>query len=225
MCGRKTLTKGKVEIIQELLVDEWDESFHWEPSYNIAPTQTTPVLVQWKTKYITQMRWGLVPSWSKDMKLGSKLINARSETLREKPSYRNLLSSKRCAVLSDGYFEWQQSENGKQPFYIHHPRNKLLPLAGLWDVWEDDDNKKVYTYTVITTTPADSISFIHNRMPVILNEDAMHVWINPETPKEKAMKYLLPFGGSLGYYPVSTYVNSPFNNSKACITPIHEERS
>ncbi len=220
MCGRKTLTKGKIEIIQELLINEWDNAFNWVPSYNIAPTQTTPIIIQGERKRVKPMRWGLVPSWSKDIKIGAKMINARAETLTDKPSYRHLISSKRCIVISDGYYEWQKTDTGKQPFFIHHPQKKLLPMAGLWDTWQDEGKNVLLSYTVITTTPADSIKFIHHRMPVILNEDTLPLWINPNTIKQDALNCLIPFNGLLAYYPVSPFVNFPSNNTEECIKPV-----
>ena len=221
MCGRKTLTKGKIEIIQEMLVDDWNDD--WIPIHNIAPTQNTPILLFNEKRFVKNMRWGLVPFWAKDLKMGSRLINARVETLSEKPSCRNLLRSNRCVVITDGYYEWMQTGNGKIPYYIFHPQKNILPMAGLWDKWIDDNNKEYHTYTVITTEPAKPISHIHNRMPVILNDDGIDHWINSNTSAELAISYLTPFENELNFYPVSSFVNSPRNNSEICIQPIIQE--
>ena len=115
MCGRKTLTKGKIEIIEELFVDEWENDFDWKPSYNIAPTQMSPVLLNDGKRKVKPMCWGLVPSWAKDKTIGAKMINARSETLGEKPSFQSLIYQKRCIVISDGYFEWKREGRKKSP--------------------------------------------------------------------------------------------------------------
>ena len=223
MCGRKTLTKGKIEIIQEMLVDDWNDD--WIPSYNIAPTQNTPILIHNEKRIIKTMRWGLVPSWAKDLKMGSRLINARLETLTEKPSFRNLLTSNRCVVITDGYYEWMQTGDGKIPYYIYHPQRNILPMAGLWDKWIDENNKEYHTYTVITTEPAQPIAHIHNRMPVILNFDEIDEWTNINIPCDEALNKLASFSNPLEFYPVSNFVNSPKNNSEICIQPIIQETS
>lgn len=221
MCGRKTLTKGKIEIIQEMLVDDWGDP--WVPSFNIAPTQNTPILLYDERRYIKTMRWGLVPSWAKNIKMGSRLINARSETLSEKPSFKNLLKSNRCVVITDGYYEWMRNGNDKQPYYICHPQNHIMPMAGLWDKWIDENNKEVLSYTVITTEPAKPLAHIHNRMPVLLRNDEVNNWIDSNISTELVMNYLSPFENELKFHPVSNFVNSPRNNSEICIQPITQE--
>ena len=220
MCGRKTLTKGKIEIMEELFVDEWEDDFDWEPSYNIAPTQISPVLLNDGKRKVKPMCWGLVPSWAKDKTIGAKMINARSETLREKPSFQSLIYQKRCIVISDGYFEWKREGKKKKPYYIRDPDGKLLPMAGLWDEWVDKQGKKWLTYTVITTDPSNQINHIHNRMPVILDKLEMDLWINFDCPPNEALTCLKPYEKLLELYPVSTFVNSPANNSDRCILPI-----
>ena len=219
MCGRKTLTKGKIEIIEELFVDEWEDDFDWEPSYNIAPTQISPVLLNHGKRKVKPMCWGLVPSWAKDKTIGAKMINARSETLREKPSFQSLIYQKRCIVISDGYFEWKREGKKKKPYYIRDPDGKLLPMAGLWDEWVDKQGKKWLTYTVITTDPSNQINHIHNRMPVILDKPEMDLWINFDYPPNETLTCLKPYEKFLELYPVSTFVNSPANNSNQCILP------
>ena len=219
MCGRKTLTKGKIEIMEELFVDEWEDDFDWEPSYNIAPTQISPVLLNDGKRKVKPMYWGLVPSWAKDKTIGAKMINARSETLGEKPSFQSLIYQKRCIVISDGYFEWKQEGKKKKPYYIRDPDGKLLPMAGLWDEWVDKQGKKWLTYTVITTDPSNQINHIHNRMPVILDKPEMDLWINFDCPPNEALTCLKPYEKLLELYPVSTFVNSPANNSNQCILP------
>ena len=220
MCGRKTLTKEKIEIIEELLVDEWEEGFDWKPNYNIAPTQTSPILLNDGKRRVRPMHWGLVPSWAKNKTLGAKMINARSETLREKPSFQSLIHQNRCIVISDGYFEWKRDGRKKIPHYIHDPEGKLLLMAGLWDRWVDEKEKKWLTYTVITTEPASRIRHIHNRMPAILDNPEMDLWINSSCPLNDALECLKPYEKPLELYPVSTYVNSPTNNAYQCILPI-----
>ena len=218
MCGRKTLTRDMQSIIEELTIEEWyDDNFY--PSFNIAPTQTSPILIgHGKSRIVKPMEWGLIPSWSKDESIGSKMINARSETLTEKPSFQNLINQNRCVVIADGYFEWKRKSDGSQPFYISHPENKLLPMAGLWTTWESTENEIIKSYTVITTAPQKEISHIHNRMPAILNPMAIDEWIHCEkTPSNQAMTNLVSMVKPLAFHPVSSFVNSPKNNTIDCI--------
>ena len=223
MCGRKTLTRDMQSIIEELAIEEWyDDNFH--PSFNIAPTQTSPILIgDGKSRIVKPMEWGLVPSWSKDESIGPKMINARSETLLEKPSFQNLVHHNRCVVITDGYYEWKRESDGNQPFYIFHPENKLLPMAGLWTSWKSSESQIIKSYTVITTSPQKEISHIHNRMPVILNPMAIDEWIHCEkTPSNQAMTNLVPYTKPLAFHPVSTQMNSPGNNSPDCIRTIQD---
>ena len=226
MCGRKTLTRDLQSIIEELAIDEYlDDGF--EPSYNIAPTQFSPVLIgKDDSRVLKRMKWGLIPSWSKDDAIGSKMINARSESLLEKPSFQNLVHQNRCVVITDGYFEWKKENEGSQPFYISHPKKKLLPMAGLWTTWESSSSRMISSYTVITTIPQKAIAHIHNRMPVILNPTAIDEWIQCEknTPGI-AMANLVPYVGNLSFYPVSTFMNSPKNNSKECIRSTQDSKT
>ena len=168
MCGRKTLTKDTQEIIEELLIDEWGQKDEYSPSYNIAPTKNSPILIYNNKRKIEHMRWGLIPSWAKDKAIGAKMINARGETLLKKPSFKNLVISNRCIVITDGYFEWHNIGTVKTPYYFHDPKKNILPMAGLWDEWKSANGELMKTYTVITTTPKTEYAHIHNRMPVIL---------------------------------------------------------
>ena len=220
MCGRKTLTKDTQAIIEELLIDEWDQKDEYNPSFNIAPTQNSPILIYSNKRKIEQMRWGLIPSWSKNKTIGAKMINARGETLLEKPSFKNLVISKRCVVITDGYFEWQNIGTVKTPHYFHDPKKNILPMAGLWDEWKSANGELMKTYTVITTTPKPEYAHIHSRMPVILPHSEIDVWINTRDHSPKAaLGRVLPYRYELEVYPVSTFVNSPKNNSARCITP------
>ncbi len=218
MCGRKTLTKDKAEIIKEYLVKESNAKFDWQPSYNIAPTQTTPILVQNGERKIISMRWGLLPFWAKDQKIGYKMINARSETLTQKQSFAPLLKDHRCIVITDGYYEWKTDNTGKQPYYIFRDNHDFMPMAGLWSQWRSKTGEIINSYTVITTEPAEKIAHIHNRMPAIITSDNMQIWLNYKkfTPG-KAVNALNPYREKLNFYPVSKYMNSPKNNSPKCI--------
>ena len=225
MCGRKTLTKDKKTIIEELLIDEWQDD-NYEPSFNIAPTQNCPVLISTEnSRIIKSMKWGLVPNWSKNRSIGSKMINARSETILEKVSFKNLIRTNRCVIISDGYYEWKRYGDGKKPFYIHHPEHKLLLMAGLWTSWGSSSDA-ISTYTVITTTPQKQIAHIHNRMPVILELSQIDNWIKPSKGNKISAQLdcLRPFIGKLIYHPVSSFVNSPKNNGRDCILAIKNSK-
>ena len=218
MCGRKTLTKDKREIIEayDVAEENWQNSYKYEPSYNIAPTDESPILVAEGDRYIQFMRWGLIPFWSDDESIGQKMINARSETLQEKRSFKNLLKTNRCIVISDGFYEWKGQKGAKQPYYMRKPDHGFLSMAGLWSQWKSQDNRVVNSYTIITTPPAPNIEDIHNRMPAILQQNNIESWLDADNSVEDALSLLKPYQG-LEYYPVSKYVNSTKNNSPKCI--------
>ena len=121
MCGRKTLTRDVQSIIEEMAIEEWQDADLYTPSFNIAPTHSTPIMIDHVGRYVKPMKWGLIPNWAKDESIGSKLINARSETLLQKPSFQNLVPQKRCVVITDGYYEWKKASRKSIPYYIHHP--------------------------------------------------------------------------------------------------------
>jgi len=208
-------------IIEELAIEEWQNPENYFPSYNIAPTQDTPVIIFNKKRRVKSMRWGLIPSWAKDQSIASRLINARSETILEKPSFKNLVPKQRCIVIADGYYEWKKSSGKSRPYYISHKENKLLPMAGLWDRWNNRQGQYISTYTVITTRPAENISHIHNRMPVILNEKDINPWLNTvDTSLDDCMNLLKPLENDLNSFEVSSFVNSALNNSSRCVEPL-----
>ena len=209
---------SKKAIIEELMVDEWQVE-DYAPSYNIAPTQNSLVLVQEKgSRIIRSMKWGLIPAWSKSELYGSKMINARAETVTTKPSFKNLIPKYRCIVLSDGYYEWKQSGGRKVPFFIQKKDGGLMLFAGLWTTWSMS-SKKVFTYTILTKKAQENISAIHDRMPALIDKSKAEIWINPENRFSEVEQELTNTNGMLNYYQVSNFVNKPSNNSIACISP------
>jgi len=221
MCGRKTLTKDMKSIIKELAIEEWENPDNYIPNYNIAPTQISPILVDTGKRIVKPMRWGLIPSWAKDEKFCSKMINARIETLTKKPSYRNLLAKNRCIVIADGYYEWENDGGKKTPYYLKHSEDKLLMMAGLYDVWKNSSGQLVPTYSIITKDAQYNLSNIHHRMPVILPQEHLDEWLKTDNnPTENAMQIAKEAMPSLEYFPVSTLVNSVRNNSANCIEPV-----
>lgn len=225
MCGRKTLTKGKIEIIKDLSIRIWDDSIEYEPSYNIAPTAMVPVMLYDKQRIVKLMQWGLIPKWAKDLKSLPIFINARAETVAEKPAFGDLVATQRCVVISDGYYEWRRTESGKLPYYIKKPDHAILPMAGLWSEWFGSDGQPKHTYTVITTAASEHLVYVHHRMPVILDSENLNTWLDNNRPVEEALSLLKPFEKKMLAYPVSAFVNNVRNNSPQCIEKAAEPPS
>src|SRR5690625_5192710 len=217
MCGRFTLLATEEEILQYFAIDEPIE--HYEPSYNVAPGQNVlAVIHDGKQKRIGPLRWGLVPSWAKDEKIGYRMINARSETAHEKPSFRQLMARKRCLTVAYSFYEWQTVNGMKQPQRIQVENRRLFTFAGLWDKWVSDD-RTLFTCTMLTKDANDFMKDIHHRMPIILPKDQEDEWIKPYVLKPYEAKQFLDSitDVSLTAYPVSTYVNKATNNDAKCI--------
>lgn len=221
MCGRFVLYRNLEEIKEAFAIDQ----VRWEPetSYNIAPTQDVAVVVQREEENsLEKMKWGLIPSWAKDPKIGSRMINARSETLSEKPSFRRPFKSQRCLVIADGFFEWAETEHGKVPMFVRLKSQRPLGLAGLYDVWESPQGETINSCTIVTTRPNDFMQPIHNRMPLILAKPQEAAWLDPATPHiDQWLSTLTPYPSQdMEAYEVSRWVNSPQNNSVKCIQPV-----
>jgi putative SOS response-associated peptidase YedK len=167
--------------------------------------------------------WGLIPSWAKDPSIGNRLINARAETLAEKPAFRSAYRRRRCLILSDGFYEWKPdaSGKGKTPHYIHMKSREPFAFAGLWEIWTPSDGSEIHSCTIITTTPNELMQTIHNRMPAILSPDSYQVWLNVEEQKPEILSPLLtPYPSSgMSAYPVTKIVNAPQNETPDCIKP------
>ena len=221
MCGRKTLTKDMKSIIEELAIEEWENPDNYIPSYNIAPTQNSPILIDNGKRTIRAMRWGLIPSWAKDDKFGAKMINARIETLTEKPSYKNLLQRNRCIVIADGYYEWKRDGDKKLPYYLKNPDDELLTMAGLYDIWKQPNGNLLPSYTIITKDAQENLSNIHHRMPVILPQVHLNTWLkNEKYSVTNALELAKDSRSELENFPVSLFVNSVKNNSPECLKPL-----
>jgi putative SOS response-associated peptidase YedK len=224
MCGRFTLTVDPAQL---------EEAFPWvetpqelTPSYNIAPSQPVAVVPNNGENRLEFFNWGLIPSWAKDPSIGNRLINARAETLAEKPSFRSALKRRRCLVLADGFYEWKQNPDNKRktPMYIRMKNRKPFAFAGLWEFWNPPDGSSILSCTIITTGPNQLLADIHNRMPVILHEHFYSDWLDPaERRPEDLAEILRPYrDGELEAYPASTLVNKPSNDLPECIKPIEE---
>lgn len=224
MCGRFTLFLDPGEL-QEAFPDFLIQG-DYPPRYNISPTQPVAAIPNTSDKTSDFFVWGLIPSWSKDPTIGSRLINARAETLAEKPSFRTSFRRKRCLILSTGFYEWQfqQDTRSKTPFFIQLMSHKPFAFAGLWDTWFHPDGSEVRSCAIITTEPNDLMSKIHSRMPVILPPESYSQWLAPgDQDLAKLQKLLQPFDSNLmEAYPVSKLVNSPSNDVRECVLPISQ---
>ncbi len=218
MCGRYSLTKP-IKTLQEHFMAKVIFSDH-AARYNIAPSQTVPIVVASQDGLeIRPLRWGLVPHWSKDEKMGQRLINARAETVHEKPSFRDAFRSKRCLVPADGFFEWQVQNGGKIPQYITRTDRNLMAFAGLWSEWKGN-SKTLNTFTIITTQANRQLEPVHHRMPVILSPESYETWTSNASKPDILKNLLKPLPeGILEYFPVSKTVNSPKNDSEDCLVP------
>lgn len=220
MCGRFSLTADTKKLAESFA--EFTPPKELTPRYNIAPTQPVAVVANTGQNKVDFFVWGLIPSWAKDPSIGNRMINARSETLAEKPSFRAAYRRRRCLVLADGFYEWRKnSDKSKTPMYIQLESREPFAFAGLWEQWFSPDGSEVLSCTIITTDPNQLMRSIHNRMPVILPRSAYGQWLDPnEQAPERLHSLLTPFPAEeMTAYPVSTFVNNPRNESAQCIAP------
>jgi putative SOS response-associated peptidase YedK len=222
MCGRFTLTVNPAESNEVFSSYIFPQQF--APRFNIAPTQPVLVIPNDDQNAADLFIWGLIPMWAKDPSIGSRLINARGETLAEKPAFRGSLKYKRCLILADGFYEWKGApgRKTKTPFFIHMKDRKPFAFAGLWDSWNSPDGSQVKTCTIITTVPNDLTAIIHNRMPVILHPRDYARWLDPAAQTPDQLKPLIkPFPAEMmDAYPVGTLVNIPANDIPDLIVPV-----
>ncbi len=200
-----------------------------EPRYNIAPTQLVPTVLrtpkadrkpspEHSDRQLQMLRWGLIPSWAKEPAIGARLINARAETVTEKPSFRAAFRHRRCLVVADGFYEWQRQERKKQPFYFRLQDGQPFGFAGLWERWEAADGEVIESCTILTTAANELVRPIHDRMPVILDRKDYDLWLDPMVQVEPLQQLLRPYQAeAMMSYPVSTQVNKAGNNSPECI--------
>lgn len=226
MCGRFTLASD-AEMLQQVFFD-FEVPMNLSPRYNISPTQDVAVIANTEPQsnggHVEFFHWGLIPSWAKDPGIGNRMINARSETLAEKPSFRNAYKRRRCLVLSDGYYEWQKipGDRRKQPVYIRLKSQKPFALAGLWEIWQTEEMAEpLRSCTIITCPPNALLAEIHHRMPVILPQGVYAEWLAPDVRSADALQSLLtPYTDEdMEAYPVSRFVNRPVNDAPQCIAP------
>ncbi|QNG59107.1 SOS response-associated peptidase [Bacillus sp. PAMC26568] len=223
MCGRYTLFSEFAELVERFQIGSAIEEDEYIYSYNIAPShEVLSVINDGKQNRMGFLRWGLIPAWAKDEKIGYKTINARSETLAEKPSFRNAFKKKRCLILADSFYEWQRNDEVKTPMRIKMKTNEPFGMAGLWESWKSPHGKTIYSCTVITTEPNKLMSTIHDRMPVILKREDEAAWLNPAiSDTDYLHQFLKPFDEKqMEAFQVSSEVNSPKNNGVHLIREI-----
>ena len=219
MCGRFTLHHSTEDIAERFLVEQ--TMLELAPRYNIAPSQDIPVVLQRERRTLQTLKWGLVPSWARDPAIGNRMINARSESIAEKPAFRQALRQRRCLLPTSGYYEWMRRGKAKVPHYIHRPDGGLLALAGIWEEWQTPEQGILRTVALITTEPNAFAASIHTRMPALLEGEDEALWLDPSrTNSGDLLPLLRPYEGELAAHPVSAAVNRVSEDSPACIDPV-----
>jgi putative SOS response-associated peptidase YedK len=218
MCGRFTIRSSPQKVAEVFGLSELPL---FEPRYNVAPTQQVPtVRTQDDRRELAYLRWGLIPGWADDPKIGSRMINARADTVTEKPSYRKPLALRRCLIVADGFYEWQSVEGKKQPYFIRLRDDRPFGLAGLWERWTRGE-QTIESCTIVTTEANAALAGLHDRMPVILDPPDFERWLDPAVQEAERLTPLLrPYSGDdLIATPVSNRVNSPTHEGPQCLAP------
>lgn len=222
MCGRAKLPDDVSEIKLDLKID-WDEIVDYQPHWNAAPTSKLPVVISKDGgRLLTLMRWGLVPPWARDIKIGSSTFNARAEGLDRRPAFRAAWQAgRRCLVVADGYYEWRDAD--KQPFAVALGNRGPMTFAGLWDLWRAPDGTTLKSFTIITTQANDRLASLHGRMPVLLAPDRWADWLGETPASDRDLKALLkPYPGeSMSFWPVDKRVGNVRNDSPDLFAPRH----
>ncbi len=222
MCGRYSLTTPVDDLVEVFEVPP--VTFDYGPRYNIAPTQDVPVVASDRRgTRLGLLRWGLVPFWADDPSVGSRMINARGESLLERPAFKEAAVSRRCLVPADGFYEWAVEGGRKVPYWIHSPDGEPMGFAGIWERWHPGGPEAVYSMAIITVDANDRIRHLHDRMPAIVPAADRKTWLDAETPAADALSLLKPYEGALDAYPVSTLVNSPANDEPACVERVPDD--
>lgn len=218
MCGRYTITLEPADFEVELGISDFPPDF--APRYNVAPTQQVVAVRDSEAKKAEWLKWGLIPYWAKDPSIGARMINARSETLREKPSFRQAFERRRCLILADGFYEWQKHEGRPStPFYIQLKEGKPFAFAGLWEKWQSAE-EEIISCTIITCAANEMIKPVHDRMPVILDKTTAWNWLNPASPEELS-GYLVPYPSEdMQMVQIGTAINNSHVESPDLIIPV-----
>lgn len=223
MCGRFVLTVNPEVVQQEFNLTT--PPAQMQPRYNIAPTQPVMVITNENPKEATYHKWGLIPSWAKDMSMASKMINARSESAAQKPAYRAAFRRRRCIIPTDGFYEWNENDGKKTPMFIHRPNNELYGMAGLWEIWHDPDGGELRTCSILTTDANAFMQQFHHRMPVILHKNDYALWLSPKEEPLPVLQDLMKAYDvdGLQAYEVSKAVNRVSNDTPSLIEPFTQQ--
>jgi putative SOS response-associated peptidase YedK len=218
MCGRFSLTASNEDLINYFGLAR---GLSLDPRYNIAPSQqVAAVRVEEGERRLVLLRWGLIPLWASDPKVGYKMINARTETAHKTPAFRAAFRGRRCLIPASGFYEWDKKGGSRQPYHIQRADGQPLALAGLWEHWEGENGKTVIeSCTILTTAASEPLARLHDRMPVILEPENFALWLDPgEQRVERLRELLKPAApGILDMYPVSSYVNKASNEGERCV--------
>ena len=222
MCGRFTLRAELAAIADWFSISQ--PAVAWTPRFNIAPTQSVLAIryhENFQARKLVPLRWGLIPFWAKDQSIGNRLINARAETVAEKPSFRQAFRRRRCVVVADGYYEWCGTKQQKQPYLIEFSDHRIFGIAALWESWKDATETELETVTLITTEANTQLQAVHHRMPALLDAVDFPVWLGETAASDRQMLELLgPFAGQeFKIQPVSKWVNRPSNEGVQCLQP------
>lgn len=224
MCGRSSLT-----ILQKELEKRFNATFYSDdllqynplPNYNVAPTHMHPVITNLDQEHLQFFRWGLIPFWAKDVKVGYKMINARIETVLEKTAFKNAFKTKRCLVPFDGFYEWKKTPTGKQPYRIITKNTDVFSVAGLWAEWTSPEGKTIHSFTLLTQGPNELMKGIHDRMPAILTPEQEQLWLDVSVPPEDLRAMITPYPDEwMHAYPVSPRVGNVRENDKGLLEEV-----
>lgn len=220
MCGRFTITFTVQDVEREFEIDE--VMADWNPNYNVAPTQQIPIIMNEEGKHIVDIcRWGFIPHWAKDEKIGYSMINARAETVFEKASFRQAIVKNRCLILASGFYEWKRVEKKKKPYYITVKGRKVISFAGIWSYWTSADGKTVRSCSIMTTTANELMSKLHDRMPIILPKESQEKWLEEGLTQAQVSGMLIQYPPKeMEMYEVSPLVNSVRNNGEELLKKI-----
>ena len=223
MCGRFVLHHNIIELQDSIMFTPDVDTIN--PKFNIAPTTPVSAIVHCPDEHNKKLeifQWGLVPSWAKDTSWSAKMINARSETINEKPSFRSAFKRRRCLIPASGYYEWKLEKNVRVPYYVHLKSKQPMIFAGLWDIWFDPDGGELHSCTIATVTASPQLAKLHNRMPVILPKTTYEKWLITEEKRAVSLlDYLVPYdSGDIEFYPVSKEVNKADWNDRRAIEPV-----
>lgn len=226
MCGRSSLTKTEKELEERFNATFYSdelERYNPLPNFNVAPTHVMPVLKNTDPQHFKPLRWGLIPFWAKDFRIGYKMINARIETVMDKPAFKHALQKRRCIVPFDGFYEWKKIGKEKQPYRIVTTNTEIFTIAGLWETWKSPDGEIIESFTLITQPPNKLMETIHDRMPALLLPEEERHWLDPELSPKEALSLIKPYPEEyMRAYKVSKRVGKVSENDPGLIEELPE---